>query len=182
MTEPIAREALHLRNIDMRGYRRGDGLFEVEGRVVDRKTHSFAQPAPGRTLAAGETLHNMGVRLVFDEDLLVHDVETFTDAAPYPPCFKGGRALRSIVGMRMVAGWAQGIRSRLGGGRSCTHLMELLIPMATTAHQTLGYLRIQQPDRLDAHGRPVQIGSCYAYAPESEVVLQRWPQFHKLAG
>ena len=35
------REELHFRRIDMRGYRRSDGLLEVEGRVTDRKPTDF---------------------------------------------------------------------------------------------------------------------------------------------
>lgn len=31
----ITREELHFRRIDMRGYRRSDDLYEVEGRVTD---------------------------------------------------------------------------------------------------------------------------------------------------
>lgn len=178
-TISVTREELHFRRIDMRGYRRGDGLFEVEGRVTDSKTHEFIHPAPGRTVLAGEFIHDMGVRLVFDEQMVVHDVQTFTDSAPYAACPEGGRALQSIKGMRMAGGWSREVRARLRGARSCTHLMEILIPMATAAHQSLGFLRVTQPEKLDADGRPLQIDSCYAYATDGEVVLRRWPQFHR---
>ena len=43
----------------------------------------------------------MGVRLVYDERLVVHDVQTFTLAAPYPMCPEADRALQSIKGLRM---------------------------------------------------------------------------------
>jgi hypothetical protein len=179
---PVTREELHFRRIDMRGYRRSDGLFEVEGRVTDSKTHEFVHPAPGRTVATGEPIHDMGVRLVFDEQMLVHDVQTFTHDAPYAACPEGGRALQSIKGMRMAGGWSREVRERLRGARSCTHLMEILIPMATAAYQSLGYLRVAQPERLDADGRPLQIDSCYAYSAAGEVVLRRWPRFHRPHG
>lgn len=178
---PITREALHLRRIEMQGYRRSDGLFEVEGRLVDNKSHDFVHPVPGRSVPAGAPIHNMGVRLVFDAQMLVHEVETFTDSAPYAACPEGGRALQSIKGLRMGGGWNRELRARLSGARSCTHLMELLSPMATAAHQTLGFLYVASPDRLDAQGRPLQIDSCYAYAADGEVVMRRWPQFHQPA-
>jgi len=41
----VAREELHFRRIDMRGYRRSDGLYEVEGRVTDVKPRDFAPGA-----------------------------------------------------------------------------------------------------------------------------------------
>lgn len=175
----VSREELHFRRIDMRGFRRSDGLFEIEGRVVDRKPHEFVHPAGGRTVPANEPMHDMGVRLVFDENMLVHEVHTFTDSAPYPPCPEGGRALQSLKGLRMAGGWNKEVRSRLSGARSCMHLMELLGPMATVAFQSLAKVRMAEPEKLDANGRPLNIDSCYAYAADGPVVLKRWPQFHR---
>lgn len=174
----VEREELHLRAIEMRGYKRKDGLFEVEGRLTDTKREDFIHRPPGRAVAAGDYIHDMGVRLVFDDTMLVHDVQTFTNSAPYPPCPQGGEALQAIKGLRMTGGWSREVASRLRGARSCTHLRELLIPMATVAHQTLGFLKIQQPDVLSAQGRPVAIDSCYAYALDGPVVATRWPEFH----
>jgi hypothetical protein len=176
----ITREELHHRRIDMRGYRRSDGLYEVEGRVVDRKPHDF-QAVGGRAVPAHAPVHDMGVRLVFDDEMVVRDVATFTDAAPYLDCPGGGLALQALKGLRMTSGWSREVRNLLGGARSCTHLMELLIPLATTAFQSLSALRRERPDRLDAAGRPTKIDSCYAYAAEGDLVRRRWPEFHRPA-
>jgi Protein of unknown function (DUF2889) len=179
LASDVSREPLHLRRIKMRGWRRADGLFEIEGQVIDTKPFEFAHPAHERAVPAGAPIHDMGVRLLIDEQFTVLDVATFTTAAPYPACPEGGRALRSLLGLRMSKGWTRAVRERLGGERSCTHLMELLTPMATTAFQALGVLHMHEPDRLDAHGRPVRIDSCYAYAADGEVVRGRWPAFHR---
>jgi len=79
----------------------------------------------------------------------------------------------------MASGWNKEVRSRLGGSRSCTHLMELLMPLATTAFQSLGSNLEGRTEPVDANGRPRKIDSCYAYAAERELVLQHWPQFHR---
>jgi hypothetical protein len=180
LSSAIVREEVHFRRIDMRGYRRSDGLYEVEGRVIDRKPDDFPHPGyGGKGVLAGEMIHDMRVRLVFDADLMVRDVETSTDRAPYPSCPEGGRLLQSIKGLRMVSGWSRAVRERLGGARSCTHLMEILIPMGTAAFQSLAPMYMQRPERQDANGRPLQIDSCYAYAADGDVVLHRWPQFHR---
>jgi hypothetical protein len=175
----LTREELHFRRIDMRGFRRSDGLYELEGRVTDRKTVDFVPHSGGRSVPANEPVHNMGVRLVFDEQMEVHEVQTFTEAAPYAQCPEGGRALQSLKGLRMASGWTKEVRSRLGGARSCTHLMDLLIPLATVAVQSLSELSKSRPERLDATGRPVKIDSCYAYGAERELVRSRWPEFHR---
>ena len=178
----VTREEMHLRRIDMRGYRRSDGLFEVEGRVTDTKPEDFVPGGVGATVPAGQPIHDMGVRLVFDADMVVRDVIPFMDSTPYPACLGGGLALRSMIGLSIGNGWSKEVRARLGGARSCTHLMEILIPMATTAFQTMTVERRDRPEPLDETGRPRKIDTCYAYAAHQEPVRQRWPEFHRPEG
>lgn len=173
------REELHFRRMDMRGYRRRDGLYEVEGRLTDRKSQDFKVFSGTRVVPAHEPVHDMGVRLVFDDKFVVREVHTFTGTAPYPSCPEGGRALQTLVGVAMTSGWSKEVRSRLAGARSCTHLKEMLIPLATVAYQTLGAERTNAPPQLDATGRPVKIDSCYAYSAGGELVREHWPQFYR---
>ena len=173
------REELHFRRIDMRGFRRRDGLFEIEGRVVDRKPFDFISVGGGKTVPANQPIHDMGVRLVFDDAMVVHEVHAFTDSAPYAACPEAGRAMQTLVGLRMSSGWNREVRNRLAGARGCTHLMELLQPLATAAFQSLSKVRMGQPEKFDANGRPAKIDSCFAYAAGGELVLQRWPAFHR---
>lgn len=177
----VTKEELHFRRIEMRGFRRSDGLYEIEGRVTDRKPHEFVPASGDRAVPAGQPIHDMGVRLVFDEEMQVHDVQTFSDAYPYADCPDGGHALQSLKGLRMTSGWSKEVRSRLSGPRSCAHLRELLIPLATAAIQSLSVVRQGRPERLDASGRPRKIDSCYAYAAHRQIVLRHWPQFHRPA-
>lgn len=173
---PLTREELHFRQIDIRGFRRSDGFFEVEGRVLDRRSQD--QAVFGRTIPAGMPLHNMGVRLVFDENLVVHGVETYTDAAPYEACPAGGRVLQNLIGLRMTSGWTKELKSRIEKARSCTHLVELLGPIATVAFQTLSAGRSQNPEAPNANSHLTKIDSCYAYAANGELVKRRWPDFY----
>lgn len=175
----VTLEEIHLRRIEMRGFRRSDGLYEVHGKVLDQKPYDFVPWTGQRFVAAGDPIHDLGVRLVFDADMQVHAVSTFTETAPYAICSEGGRALQTLVGLRMTRGWNKEVRARLSGARSCTHLMELLTPMATVAFQSLSFMSKERGDRRDANGRPLKIDSCYAYGAEREVVMKFWPEFHQ---
>lgn len=174
----VSREELHFRRVDMRGYRRSDGLYEVTGQITDRKTHEFKSPNGSRVVPAGEAVHDMGVTLVYDTDMLVHEVHAFTSAAPYGDCFDAGPTLQVLKGLRMAGGWGSEVRKRLGGAKSCTHLMDILIPMATTAYQTLTMVRAGRPDVLTPEGKPVKIDSCYAYGANRSLVKGKWPAFY----
>ena len=177
-TDEVTRHEMHHRRIDMRGWGRSDGLYEVEGRVVDRKPHEFKSPNGFRVVPAGEPIHDMGVRLVFDSGMVVLEVSTFTSSAPYDDCFSAGPTLQALKGLRIGAGWGSEVRKRLGGAQSCTHLMELLSPMATVAYQTLTMFRIARADIVGGDGKPVKIDSCFAYAGHRDVVKRKWPIFY----
>ena len=110
----IEREMLHVRKIDLRGYRRADGLYDIEGRVTDTKEHAFRRPATDRVVAAGVPLHDMWIRLVVDEDLLVHDVVAVTDASPQASCPDAAATLQQIRGGRIGPGWSRFVKERLG--------------------------------------------------------------------
>jgi len=160
----------------MRGYLRRDGLYDIEAHIRDTKTSTLTLSE--KTVAAGAAIHEMWLRLVVDEELTVHDIIAVTDASPFPLCGEAASALEAIKGLRIGPGWSRAVKERLARADNCTHLAELLMPLATTAYQTLAPLRHTQPDRLDAKGRPLKIDSCYAYASKRAVVMRRWPQHY----
>jgi len=173
----IPRDELHLRSIELRGFRRSDGLYDVEARMVDTKVHEITL-GDGRIVPPGESLHDMSVRLTVDDDLNVIDIVASTDASPFRICPEATGTLQTVKGLRIGAGWSAAIRERLGGRKGCTHLTELLSPLATVAFQTLAPMRLTKPTPVDQQGRPTKIDSCYAYASDREVVRQRWPMHY----
>lgn len=179
LPDDVTREELHHRQIDFRGYRRSDGLFEVHGHITDRKTYDFAPPNGAKTLPAGSPIHDMDVIVLFDADMIVRDVRTAMNAFPYMSCLGGGDTLRALVGLHIGKGWNSEVRKRLPDCDTCTHLREILTPLATAAFQTMSRYRTAAPDRRDADGRPVKIDSCHAYGASRALVKQFWPEFHK---
>jgi hypothetical protein len=172
------RRPLHLRRIEIAGYARPDGLYEIEAHLTDTKTTGFRIAATGRAVEDGATVHDMRVRMVVDDELVVHEVCASTDVSPYPVCPEAAGSLAAMVGDRISAGWSRRVKQKLGGRASCTHLMELLLPMATAAYQTIAPVRLNRPERLGLDGRPVRLDSCLAYAGDGEVARQRWPEHY----
>jgi hypothetical protein len=175
----LAREEMHLREIDFRGCSRSDGLFEVSAHLVDRKPHDFTPPGDTRTVPAGAPIHDLGVTLVFDEEMVVRAVRTFIRAYPYRPCPGGGDTLQSIVGLRIGAGWNGEVRKRLPACDTCTHLKELLGPLASAAYQTMTMRRLHLLGKRDDAGRPAKIDSCYAYGATRSLVERLWPEQYR---
>jgi hypothetical protein len=181
MQDAITREELHHRRIDLRGFRRSDGLFEVEAQLTDRKTHDFSPPSGGRQVAAGDAIHDHGLRVVFGDDMVIRQVATAMRAYPYRERPGGGDSLQALVGLQIGPGWAGELRKRLPAGDTCTHLKEMMIPLASAAFQTLYSVRTGHVDAKDASGRPRKIDSCYAYGASRALVALQWPAFHQPA-
>ena len=174
---PAPRRLLHERRLEMHGYAREDGLFDIEGHLTDRKPFDF-QVTFGPLRAAGVAIHEMWVRLTIDSELLVREVAASSDHAPYRDCQGAPATLSALVGLRIGGGWKREIKERLGGARSCTHLVEMLAPMSTTAIQALVTELREIALPAQASGRPRQIDTCFAMASQRRAAALRWPDHY----
>ena len=178
LSQPVARRAVHRRIIDMEAYAREDGLYDVEAHLVDTKPFEFVRLSAPRPLAAGEPLHDLWIRMTVDDNYEVRAIEAASDVTPHGICKEAETTLSVLVGERLVRGWSAKVKERLRGAASCTHLMEMLIPLATTALQGI---RGADPRRLQKVNGPdaeVKLDSCYAYGRSREVVQRLWPQHY----
>ena len=173
---PVERQELHHRAIDMRGYSRSDGLYEIEGRITDIKSKPV-QPPGGRAVPAGTPLHEMWVRLVIDDRLVVQEVHAATDFSPFPECGGAVPNLQTLQGASMGRGWRKVIAEQLGGVQGCTHIRELLNTMGSAAHQTMNALRRSKGMvRLEPGKMPPALNTCHAFDEHGVVVTRRWPE------
>ena len=176
LSTPAAREAIHRRVVECRGYRREDGLWDIEGHLVDTKTYSFSNRWRG-VIQAGEPVHEMWLRLTIDESMLIHAAEAVTDAGPYAICPDITPRFRSLAGITIGPGFSRRVAERVGGTLGCTHLVELLKPMATTAYQTLWGAR-RDETQSQPRRRPAFLDTCHALASDGVVVREHWPAFY----
>jgi Protein of unknown function (DUF2889) len=181
LSAPPARHEIHHRVLDMRAYARDDGLFDVEVHLVDRKPFDFQRDSAPDPIPAGQALHDLWVRMTVDGDYTVRAIEAASDVTPWAVCKQAEATLSVLVGERLVRGWSAKVKERLRGAASCTHLMEMLLPAATTALQGIRGLSSERRMAVDAQGVPLKLDSCYAYSREREVVLKLWPQHHRPA-
>ena len=170
----ITRKPLHTRAITITGYQRSDGLFEVEGRLLDTKTFDFKPISGDRVVPTGEPIHDMGVRIVYRQDMTVVDVIAVGHALPYADCAAGPATLKSLIGLSMSKGWTAETRKRLAGAASCSHLAGLMAPMAAAAFQSMVQFRLNRTP--GAHTPTVD--SCIAYSRHGELMRTRYPAFY----
>ena len=184
------REPLHTRTIVCQGYQRADGLWDIEGHLTDVKAYAFDNARRGQ-VDAGTPVHDMWIRLTLDDDFEVHDVEAVTDASPYSICPDITVNSSRLKGLSIGPGWRRRVQAQVGGVHGCTHLVELLGPIATTAYQTIHAAKARLRRASKAAGedpvlaagrtdqRPRLLNTCHAFGEESPVVEKYWPRFFK---
>jgi hypothetical protein len=186
LSPPASREHIHTRTVECRGFRRADGLWDIEGHITDVKTYAFGNHFRGE-IPPGAPVHDMWLRLTLDDKLVIHEAEAATEASPYAICPNAAPNFKRLKGLRIYPGFQKKVRDLLGGTAGCTHLVELLGPVATTAYQTVFPYRERQRRAQAAAGhkpperpgrKPHLIDSCYAFASDGEVVRHYWPEFY----
>ena len=185
LSAPAPREHIHTRHVECRGYRRADGLWDIEGHMTDVKTYAFTNDFRGE-ITPGVPLHEMWIRITVDEDLLIHEIEAVTDNSPFRMCPDIVANFQRLKGMRIVGGFTNKMKAAVGGAEGCTHLVELMGPIATTAFQTIYPLRKKREKTAEEIAaaadappkRPPLLDSCHAFASGSPITKKAWPAFY----
>ncbi len=177
LPRPVARKLHHNRIIDCRGYKRDDGLWDIEGRLTDTKAHTWYDRVGSPDLPAGYPAHDMSIRLTIDIDMNIKECVSVTDIGPYRLCGNITPNFEKLKGMRITRGWTRALKDIIGNAHGCTHQWELLGRIAAVAYQTTNSTR--QKTRQHKTGEmPRTFNTCHMYTPESDETLRRWPELY----
>ena len=161
------------RRIEIRGYKRRDGLYDIEGRLTDTKDFDFKLAAGVRP--KGEPIHEMWLRITVDRNLVIVDADAVTDAMPYVgDCDAIVPAYRKLIGLAIRPGYTQKLKELFGGVRGCTHITELAGSLATAAFQTFAGERLQDPAK-----KPFQLDKCHALEATKPAVAKYYPRWYR---
>jgi hypothetical protein len=164
LSRATARNLLHLRDIQLRGYERADGLLDIEAHLTDSKPFSWSNHDRG-AVAAGEPMHDMWLRITVDRDMNIIDCEAAMDGTPHTVCPGVAPNYRRLVGLNIGKGFLKAAMQQLGGVQGCTHLRELLQQVGTVAWQSMFSTRMAKTE-ADAEAPripPALLNTCYAY-------------------
>jgi hypothetical protein len=175
---PIAsatkRKMAHVRRIVCTGYVRDDGFFDIEANMTDVKGRD--SDLLFKDVPRGDPIHDMWLTLTVDANLVIRAAHAHTAAAPTPWCAQINASYAKLVGIAIGSGYMKEVKARLGGTLGCTHLTELLGPMATTAFQTIMGLRNDAHASLEetAQGGRAPLlpllDTCHAWRADGDVV------------
>jgi Protein of unknown function (DUF2889) len=167
-----ARSPLHHRQISIRGYKRDDGNFDIEGHLHDTKDVDF-KVASGLK-PAGAAVHSMWLRITIDRSFTIIDAEASSDAMPYAGyCDAVAPDYKKLIGLAIRPGFSRRVNELFAGTRGCTHITDLIGNVATTAFQTIAGQGLQDPAQM-----PFQLDRCHALALDAPAVARYYPRWY----
>lgn len=135
LSPPAPREEVHNRRIAVNGFVRTDGLYDIEAELTDHKTYDFPSEFRG-TVTPDSPVHHMKVRITITPDFEIIAAEAITIAGPYKVCPTANDVFDKLVGLTIGPGWRRKVAAAISGRHGCTHISELMGPVATIAYQT----------------------------------------------
>ena len=173
LSPPAPREEVHNRRISCNGFVREDGLYDIEAELTDNKTYDFPSDFRG-TVTPDLAVHHMVLRITIDRDRVIQHAEAITITGPYAICPTANAVFDNLVGLQIGPGWRRKVQTAIGGRHGCTHITELLGPVATIAYQTLYGEEARQKrqsgtlsDQDKQASRSQLANSCVGYADDS---------------
>ena len=173
---PSNRTLKHTRRVICEGYKREDGLWDIEAHLIDTKTFSMDFPdRDNGIIPAGEPLHGMSIRITVDMDLNILDAVTCMHYTPFNCCKNIAEAYKKLIGLQIASGFTRKTKDLFAGVKGCTHLLELLGPLGTTAFQATHQEReIQEGYYAAADNPPPMLNTCHTLASDGPVVKEYW--------
>ena len=173
LSPAVPREAVHKRQINCNGFVRADGLYDIDAELTDHKTYDFPSDFRG-TVTPDLAVHHMVLRITIDRDRVIQHAEAITITGPYAICPTANAVFDNLVGLQIGPGWRRKVQAAIGGRHGCTHITELLGPVATIAYQTLYGEEARQKrqsgtlnDQDKQASRSQLANSCVGYADDS---------------
>lgn len=184
---PAERTLFHTRQVVCQGYSRADGLWDIEGRIVDTKSYEMVF-YDNRVRQPGEALHDMTIRITINESYEIVDADAISDAGPFLPCPEVAVMYKKLIGLTIGPGFTRKLKTIFKGREGCTHMTELMGPIATTAYQTVtsGQRKRQRDLGLDVpstspiHIAPL-IDTCHGWRSDGDAVKVQYPEFYQAA-
>ena len=122
----MQREKIHTRRIVADGYRRLDGMWDIEASIQDAK-HYFFQNKYHGLIASGEPFHSMLVCLTIDKSFIIQKVAVRTLKGPFEMCPNIVINYQRLLGVKIDMTWHREVKKRGGRVEGCTHINELIL-------------------------------------------------------
>jgi hypothetical protein len=172
----VARQLMHMRQVDMTAFLRDDGLWDLEVALNDRKTHTF--PGGAGDQFAGALIHGMALALTVDTQGTVVAATADMKAVPFDgSCQPAAQEYQLLVGLNLFNGFRVKLRERIGTRHRCSHLSEMAQMLPTLAVQAFAGAVHPVRDDGTQSTRPAPLDGCRGLRIDGEAVRLFFPRW-----
>ena len=181
LSEPAERSLLHERTIDLKGYTRADGQFDLEATLTDSKQIPHYIGTERGTVEPGVPIHLIHVRMTVDDQAVITAFEVDMASAPYSYCSGAEPNYQALVGLKLDSGLQKAVAARLGNTGSCWHVRQLFTQLATVTMQTMYTRQKKRNDALprDQRPPPAMLDTCYGWKSDQPHVQEDHPEYYR---
>jgi hypothetical protein len=128
------REKYHTRIIEVNTYEYDEQRLVIEGCLTDHRLREFSL-ATGEKRSPG-ILHQMIIHLLVNKiTLSIEDLYVEMPAVPHEECLETINSLEPVKGLKITGGFTSRVRTLVGSGKGCSHLVVLLTSMGSSTIQ-----------------------------------------------
>jgi hypothetical protein len=174
----VERQLIHMRQVESLAFLRGDGAWDLEVSLTDRKARTF--PGGAGDLPAGVPIHAMTLACTVTAAGNVLAARATMRNVPFETtCGQVAPNYSALVGLNLFRRFRSGVKERLGDVAGCSHLSMLAEVLPTLAFQA--FAGVTEPIRDDGSlsERPVSLDRCGGLRTDGDAVRRYWPRWYR---
>lgn len=124
----------HTRAIEVNTYEYDEQRLAIEGCLTDHRFQEYHR-ATGEKRSPG-IVHQMIIHLLINTTTLeIEDLHVEMPVVPFEECLETISSLEPVKGLRIIRGFMSKVKTLVGSGNGCQHLLELLTAMGPSTVQ-----------------------------------------------
>lgn len=159
----------HTRTIEVNTYEYDEQRLVVEGCLTDHRLQKFYL-ATGEKRSPG-ILHQMIIHLLVNKTTLeIEDLHVEMPAVPREECLETSNSLETVKGLKITSGFTSRVKTLVGSGKGCQHLLALLTSMGSSAIQGYAACKLQESPRFISDMIPMLVNTCWTWRAEGPLI------------
>ena len=159
----------HTRTIEVNTYEYDEQRLVVEGCLTDHRLQKFYL-ATGEKRSPG-ILHQMTIHVLVNKTTLeIEDLHVEMPAVPREECLETSNSLETVKGLKITSGFTSRVKTLVGSGKGCQHLLALLTSMGSSAIQGYAAYKLQESPRFISDMIPMLVNTCWTWRAEGPLI------------
>ena len=159
----------HTRTIEVNTYEYDNQRLVVEGCLTDHRLQEF-HLATGEKRSPG-ILHQIIIHLLVNKATLeIEDLHVEMPTVPREECLETTSSMETVKGLRITSGFTSRVKTLVGSGNGCQHLVALLTAMGPSTVQGYAAYNNHKSPGFILDMIPMLVNTCWTWRAEGPLI------------